>query len=49
MNPKVNICLSIDIESIARLDPDKPEELDEQVKLLCDLLNDLRNLLAQYS
>jgi hypothetical protein len=48
MTPKINICLSIDIKSIARLDPSQPDEIEEQVKLLCDLLNDLRSLLVRY-
>ncbi len=48
MTPKINVCLSIDIESVVRLDPSKPDEIEEQVKLLCDLLNDLRSLLARY-
>ncbi len=47
MKPKINVSLSIDVESVVRLDPDKPEELDEQIRLLCDLLNDLRNLLSR--
>lgn len=47
MKPKINVCLSIDVESVIRLDLEQPEELDEQIRLLCDLLNDLRNLLGR--
>lgn len=47
MKPKIYVILSIDVENVVRLDPDKPEELDEQIRLLCDLLNDLRNLLTR--
>ena len=49
MKPKINICMSIDVESVVRLDPDRPDEIDEEIKLLCDLLTDLRHLLSRYA
>lgn len=45
MKPKVLIDMSIVVETVVRLDPEKQEELDEQVRMLVDLLTDLKSLL----
>lgn len=45
MKPKVLIDLSIVVETAVKLDPEKQDELDEQVKVLVDLLTDLKSLL----
>ncbi|MBD2092406.1 hypothetical protein H6F67_21380 [Microcoleus sp. FACHB-1515] len=47
MKPRIHVCLSIDIENAVTLDPNKPEELEENVRILCDLLNDLKALLIR--
>ncbi|MGV0023992.1 hypothetical protein [Phormidesmis priestleyi] len=44
MKPKIIIDLSIVVETVVRLDTEKPEEIDEQVRMLVDLLNDLKSL-----
>ncbi|KAM3103635.1 hypothetical protein ACKFKF_01085 [Phormidesmis sp. 146-12] len=45
MKPKIIIDLSIVVETVVRLDPEKPDEIDEQVRMLVDLLTDLKSLI----
>lgn len=44
MKPKILIDVSIVIETVVRLDPEKQQESDEQVRMLVDLLNDLKSI-----
>ncbi len=46
MKPKVIVDLSIVIETVVRLDTEKPEEIEEQVRMLVDLLTDLKSLVG---
>lgn len=41
--------LSLVYEVVLRLDPEKPEQLDEDIRRLMDLLNDLSALLSRHS
>lgn len=46
MKPKVIVDLSIVVETVVRLDTEKPEEIEEQVRMLVDLLTDLKSLVG---
>lgn len=49
MQPRILLDISLSFETALKFDPNKPEILDEEVKQLVDLLNDLRSLLSRYS
>ena len=48
-SPSVILDLSLVYEAVIRLDPAKPEQLEEDIRRLMDLLNDLSALLSRYS
>lgn len=41
--------LSLVYEVVLRLDPEKPDQLEEDIRRLMDLLNDLSALLSRHS
>ncbi|NJL21850.1 MAG: hypothetical protein HC895_15250 [Leptolyngbyaceae cyanobacterium SM1_3_5] len=49
MKPQVVLDLNIVYETVIRLNPDRPEVLEEDIRRLTDLLNDLRELLTRHA